>query len=189
MIYSISYDIEYIITSAFSLGTEITLMPQETRMENITMQSVHQEETLIKIAENALDKCPVDHKIYSGQKAHRDVELGGLPIERGADGTWYIRGFEEARAVLRNGNTKQAGFKAEVLAQMRQIMNSPVLYMDGKPHQQQRKQIARFFAPKTVSASYRQMMETLTDQLIDELKRKKRLDLSQMSLKLAVRVA
>ena len=61
--------------------------------------------------------------------------------------------------------------------------------MEGKAHQQQRKQTARFFTPKTVSSNYRQFMETLSDQLVNELKRKKRVDLSQLSLTLAVQVA
>ena len=98
-------------------------------------------------------------------------------------------GFEEARAILRSSATKQAGFSSEQVRKLPGITNEPVLFMEGKAHQQQRKLTARFFTPKTVSSNYRQFMETLADQLVNDFKRKKRGDLSQLSLILAVQVA
>ncbi len=133
--------------------------------------------------------CPVDHTAWSQQKTARVVEPPGPPIERDAAGVWHVRGFEEARAILRSADTRQAGFKAELLDQIPHAMNQPILYQEGKPHQQQRKQTARFFTPKTVSTTYRQFMERLADQLIAHFRREGRADLSQLSLKLAVRVA
>jgi cytochrome P450 len=65
----------------------------------------------------------------------------------------------------------------------------PILFLEGKPHQEQRKRAARFFTPKVVSTNYRQVMERLADTLTSEVRRAKRADVSYLSLTLAVRVA
>lgn len=136
--------------------------------------------------ESAQAGCPVDHTLWSQQKTSR-VSESGPRVERN-NGRWYIRGFEEARALLRSDSTRQAGFGAGFLERMHNS-NAPILYQEGKVHQQQRKQTARFFTPKAVSSNYRQLMEQLVDQLIATLQRDKRADLSQMTLTLAVQVA
>ncbi|GER91031.1 hypothetical protein KDW_51930 [Dictyobacter vulcani] len=133
--------------------------------------------------------CPIDHQALSRQKTGRTVEPVDLPLECDASGVWHVRGFEEARTVLRSGDTKQAGFNAEMIADVKSLENKPILYQEGKVHQQQRKQTARFFTPKTVSTQYRQFMETLSDQLAEKVKREKQVDLGQLSLSLAVQVA
>ena len=137
-------------------------------------------------------QCPVDHSAWAWQKTAQTVKMGTsapAPIERDAEGMWHVRSFDAARTVLRSADTKQAGFNAELIARVPGEMNLPILYLEGKQHQQQRKLSARFFTPKTVNDSYRSMMEKLSDQLIQKLKRKKQLDLSQLSMVLAVRVA
>lgn len=192
--------------------------------------------------------CPVDHGAWARRKTGRPAARSALdrgteghdlaPIARDADGVWHVRGFEEARAILRGSDTKQAGFKAELIERMsapaspptdaleaskptnatdvtnatdatgisgapdvagaskpRRVRltprgrNTPILYQEGKPHQQQRKQTARFFAPVTVSTRYRVLMERLADQLVLTLQRRKRADLSRLTMTLAVRVA
>lgn len=134
-------------------------------------------------------QCPIEHTALSYQKTSRSTEMNRAPLERDAQGIWQVHGFEEARAILRSRATQQAGFNAEMVAKIPGVMNRPILYIEGKAHQQQRKQTARFFTPKAVSSDYRQFMETLADQLVNELKHKKRVDLSQLSLRLAVQVA
>ncbi len=135
-------------------------------------------------------RCPIDHAAWPQQKTARVAESSKTPIERDADGVWQVRGFEAARAILRRVDTKQTGFRAELLEQLPTgIKNSPILYQEGKAHQQQRKQTARFFTPKAVSSSYRQLMERLSDQLLDKLRRARRANLSQLSMTLSVRVA
>jgi cytochrome P450 len=135
------------------------------------------------------NRCPVDHSSWSQQKTARIVEPITTPIEQDAKGVWHVHSFEAARTILRGGSTKQAGFGAEMMGSMEYKMKPPILYMEGKDHQQQRKQTARFFTPKTVSSSYQQMMEKQVDQLIARIKREKQVDLSELSLTLAVRVA
>ena len=135
-------------------------------------------------------RCPVDHTAYySHQKTARDVEQPGPAVERDAAGVWHVRGFEEARQVLRGSDTRQAGFKAELMEKMPGNQNRPVLYQEGKAHLQQRKQTARFFTPTATSANYRALMEALTDELITDFTAKGRADLSQVSMRMAVRVA
>ena len=134
-------------------------------------------------------QCPIDHMSLSWQKTVPTTPSTGPAIERDEEGLWHIRSFEAARTVLRSADTKQAGFNAELIEKIPGSTNQPILYQDGKVHQLQRKQTARFFTPKTVSDNYRQVMEQLSDQLIKKLLRKKQVDLSQLSITLAVRVA
>ncbi|HEU5439989.1 MAG TPA: cytochrome P450 [Ktedonobacterales bacterium] len=132
----------------------------------------------------------MDHSAFFQKKTATAAEPADLPdVEQDADGTWHIRAFQEARAILRGGDTKQAGFRAELVERLSGEGNIPILYQEGKTHQQQRKQTARFFTPKAVSSDYRQLMESVADELIAELRRDKRADLSALSLALAVRVA
>src|SRR5579872_221947 len=132
--------------------------------------------------------CPADHTEWSRQKTAREVEPTGIPIECDEAGIWHVRGFEEARAILRGSDTKQAGFRAELIGSVPRMRNQPILYQEGKVHHTQRKQTARFFTPKTVSANYRGMMEQLVDRLIAEVQRKKRVDLSRVTMALSARV-
>ncbi len=137
--------------------------------------------------QEAAASCPVDHSAWSWQKTPPPEVIEGAPIERDADGTWHVRGFEAARAILRSPHTKQAGFNAEMVSRI--PMKPPILYQEGKEHNVQRKQTARFFTPKAVNDNYRQMMDALADKLILRLKRRKQLDLTQLSLVMAIRVA
>ncbi len=135
-------------------------------------------------------KCPIDHATLFQKKTAKAAEPAEAPaIERAADGRWHVRGFQEARAILRSPTTRQAGFRADVINRVAGAGNVPILYQEGKVHQQQRKQTARFFTPKAVSRDYRRLMETLADGLIAELKQSRRADLSALSLTLAVQVA
>lgn len=134
-------------------------------------------------------QCPIDHRSLPYQKTSRGTETSARPLERDAQGVWQVHGFEEARIILRSSATRQAGFNADQMAKVPGVTNRPILYLEGKAHQQQRQKTARFFTPKTVSTNYRQFMEALADQLINELKSKRRADLSQLSLALAVQVA
>jgi cytochrome P450 len=134
-------------------------------------------------------ECPVDHTVFSRQKTATKVEPVGKRVERDAAGIWHVYGFDEARAVLRSGETKQAGFGAPLFEKFVTSDNQGILYMEGPPHHEQRRKTARFFTPKAVSANYRPLMERLCDQLVANLRRSKRADLSQMSFVLAMQVA
>ncbi|HKV59373.1 MAG TPA: cytochrome P450 [Ktedonobacteraceae bacterium] len=151
--------------------------------------SISEKAQSAQMPEGALARCPIDHNSLPSQKTSRNAEVGSTPLEQDAQGVWQVYGFEEARTILRSNATRQAGFNAEQMAKIPGVTNRPILYMEGKAHHQQRKQTARFFTPKTVSSDYRQFMETLADALVNELQSKRRVDLSQLSLTLAVQVA
>lgn len=135
-------------------------------------------------------RCPVDRAAFSQQKTTRTVEPGdSRTVERGTDGVWHVRSHAQARAVLRSPDTKQAGFNAELLEKMPGGMRSPILYQEGKEHNEQRKQTARFFSPRAVGENYRDLMEEFAGELIEDLRRKRRVELDELSFKLAVKVA
>jgi cytochrome P450 len=132
-------------------------------------------------------RCPVDHSARSYKKSIRPVPDGTAPLEQDAAGVWHVRGFAEARAVLRSAATRQAGFNAELVVSG-SLTRHPILYQEGKVHQDQRAKTARFFTPKTVSTQYRAMMEALADELIAGLRRTRRAVLYQLSLALSMQV-
>ncbi len=135
-------------------------------------------------------RCPVDHSAFSQQKTARVVEPAApKAAERDSKGVWHVRAHAQARAVLRSADTKQAGFNAELLERMPQKMRSPILYQEGKEHNEQRKQTARFFSPRAVSENYRELMGEFVEELIEELRRKHRVELDVLSFRLAVKVA
>lgn len=136
-----------------------------------------------------LTECPIDHSAWSHQKTATRAEPVGKRIERDEEGVWQVYGFEEARAVLRSSDTRQAGFGARMLEKFSGTKHRSILYLEGPAHNEQRRKTARFFTPKAVSTNYRPLMERLCDRLVADLKRKKRVDLSQMTFALAVQVA
>ncbi len=154
------------------------------------MQQRDETLTTAQPAEASPSRCPVDHSAWSWQKTAQVSEPPDAPaIEQDSDGTWHVHSFEAIRSILRSPHTRQAGFNAEMVQRAPGDMRPPILYQDGKGHNEQRKQTARFFTPKAVSDNYRQLMERLAERLVKRLKRKKQVDLTQLSLELAVRVA
>ncbi len=134
-------------------------------------------------------RCPVDHTALSHKKSVRPRSEGKAPVEQDSRGIWHVRGFEEARVVLRSSATQQAGFKAELVTAGSALTNRPILYQEGKVHQEQRTKTARFFTPKTVSAQYRQLMERVANRLVAYARRQPQVDLTKLSLTMAVQVA
>jgi cytochrome P450 len=106
-----------------------------------------------------------------------------------ANGGVTIESFTLARKILRSGGTKQAGFMAELVDRATSKGAQPVLFQEGEVHQKQRTATARFFAPRVVTTRYRDVMNELADRLIAKLHKKGRMDLSDLSLDMAVAVA
>lgn len=162
-----------------------------TTVEAVISEPIDQPKDKPTSPAQAVTGCPVDHsQFYGYQKTTRVVEPPDRPIERDAHGVWHVRDFELARAVLRSTDTKQAGFKAEIIEEVPGMMtNPPILYMEGKDHLEQRKQTARYFTPATTSKQYRQFMTDLAGTLIEELRQQRHADLSKVTMTLAVAVA
>jgi cytochrome P450 len=113
----------------------------------------------------------------------------GPDLERVQDeaGTrWVVRSFGVARQILRTPDgTQQAGFSAHGLRQSK--MRPPILYQEGSQHRAQRKASARFFAPAVIE-DYQPMIARLSDALVGELRTDRAVDLSRLSMRLAVQV-
>jgi cytochrome P450 len=133
--------------------------------------------------------CPVDHSQFSQQRTAPEKEPTDRPIEQDAHGVWHVRGYEEAQAVLRSEAVRQAGFQAELLDKLPSYMNPPILFLEGKPHHEQRRQTAKFFTPRTTDSQYRQLMRDFADEVIADFVKQGRADLSELSMRMAVQVA
>jgi cytochrome P450 len=100
-----------------------------------------------------------------------------------------IENFDAARDVLRSGDVRQAGFRAELIERFAGGAHAPVLFQEGEAHQRQRSATARFFAPRVVTTRYRDLMERTSDELIERFRSAGRTRLDDLSLELAVAVA
>lgn len=102
-------------------------------------------------------------------------------VERDANGLWHVRGYEEARDLLKE-DLIQDGFNAE---ELRKVKFEGVLYTRGEPHRQMRAGIAKFFSPTTVQQTHMQIIEKTADELIAELVREKQVNLKKLSRQMA----
>jgi cytochrome P450 len=135
-------------------------------------------------ADGAGPRCPV-------RKLTPPDEPTGPALEhrRTAAGShWVVRNFFVARQVLRDADALvQAGFGADRVASAAK-MRPPILYLEGASHRAQRKAAARLFAP-AVTEGYRDMMQSLSDRLVGRIRPDRSVDLSVLSLEMAVEVA
>jgi cytochrome P450 len=106
-------------------------------------------------------------------------------IEKDAQGTWHVRGYAEARDLLKE-DMIQDGFNAEDL---RKAGFDGVLYMSGEPHRQMRAAIAKYFSPTTVQNTHMAVIEKTADELIGRLKTQKRINLKTLSRDMATVIA
>lgn len=136
--------------------------------------------------------CP-----YHGASAARRSQPPGSPAISGhpavllqAEGRATVNSAAGVKAVLRAGDAAlQDGFGVSDIARSPVELKPPVLFQDGEEHRSQRTAIAHFFTPKAAKERYRPVMERLTQELIGELERDGRADLSTMAMRLAVSVA
>ncbi|MFC4427889.1 cytochrome P450 [Deinococcus navajonensis] len=139
-------------------------------------------------------RCP-----FTGQSAaagasltRRDVPAPQRAVELDARGVYRIHSFQAAREVLRSEAVRQAGFMAEVAADLDGgsglLTRQPVLFAEGEAHHEMRRATARYFTPAAV-AGYQPMIAALADRLVGELARKGEANLDDLSLRLGVNVA
>ncbi|MEU9917317.1 cytochrome P450 [Streptomyces sp. NPDC051001] len=103
------------------------------------------------------------------RKIRRDRTEPVCPIDRGDDGTWRVRGYHVARAVLRSTDTVQAGLGIETVEKLPARIRRPVLYRDGPEHREHRRQTARYFTPRRVDEHYRELTERIARRHLDTL--------------------
>jgi len=106
-------------------------------------------------------------------------------IEKDAQGVWHVRGYTEARDLLKE-DLIQDGFNAE---ELRKAGFDGVLYMKGEPHRQMRAAIAKYFSPTTVQNTHMAIIEKTADELLGRLKAQKRINLKELSRDMATIIA
>lgn len=102
-------------------------------------------------------------------------------VEKDAEGVWHIRGYVEAKELLKE-DLLQDGFNAEGVFKSGM---DPVLYQYGDVHRKQRAAIAKYFSPTTVSQKHVPMMERAADEVLAEFVKAKRMDLKTLSRNMA----
>ena len=103
----------------------------------------------------------------ASRKVERPGEPEGPRVER-TERVWRIRSLAAAQQVLRARHaTTQAGFTAEAIPKG-YLKHHPILMSDGPLHDEQRKKVARFFAPAVVAKRYETQMEEVAERLLDE---------------------
>jgi hypothetical protein len=137
--------------------------------------------------------CPYHARIAGAQIDERKsaaMAAGSeARVRKLANGGIKVESFALTRKILRSGGTRQAGFMAELVTRATAKGSTPVLFQEGEVHQKQRTATARFFAPRIVTTRYRDLMDRLSEGLMERLRRDGKADLSRMSLEMAVAVA
>ena len=106
-------------------------------------------------------------------------------IEQDPAGTWHVRGYAEAKELLKQ-DLLQDGFGAESV--MKTGLD-PVLYQYGEAHRKQRAAIAKYFSPTTVAGKHAPVMEQAADEIIMDLVKSGRADLRTFTTRMATVVA
>lgn len=132
-----------------------------------------------------LSACPHADARKTGREGDRSTPAVEFDGNR-----WHIRSYDAVRQVLRATTaTTQAGFNAEMITRADPSRERPVIFQDGEAHRRQRKAIARFFAPATVTKNYREVMATRADALVAEIADSGRADLAHLTMRYSVAVA
>lgn len=127
---------------------------------------------------------------HSGtRKIERPSTQDTCPVTRAADGTWQVRGYAQARAVLRSDVTVQAGLGIETVEKLPARIRRPVLYRDGPEHREHRRQTAKYFTPRRVDESYRDLMAEAARRQLARLRATGEAQLSELSFGMAIEVA
>ncbi len=128
-------------------------------------------------------RCPFSPDQRDSKSA--DVVARRLTFMEGAE---RVRSYSEARRVLLSKELLQGGGHAESL-DASDPDKTPVFYLDGAPHREKRKAIARYFTTKAINERYHEIIERETARLLAQLKRDGRARLDVISFELTVAVA
>ncbi len=122
------------------------------------------------------------------RKADRGRSPAACPVGRADDGTWPVREYAAARALLRGPGTVQAGLGVETVEKLPRRVRRPVLYRDGPEHREHRRQNARYFTPRRVDTHYRPVMERLAEEQLAVLRTAGEAALPELAFELAIGV-
>ncbi|MEV4110685.1 cytochrome P450 [Nonomuraea sp. NPDC049695] len=123
------------------------------------------------------------------RKVRRPAAHETCPVRHADDGTWEVRGYAQARAVLRGDGTLQAGLGVETVEKLPARIRRPVLYRDGPEHREHRRQTAKYFTPRRVDEAYRPLMAETAERQLARLREAGEAQLSELSFGMAIEVA
>jgi cytochrome P450 len=69
------------------------------------------------------------------------------------------------------------------------LQNPPILFLDGEPHHRMRRETNKFFTPAVTDKQYREFMHAFADDLIARIKKQKRVNLNDITMEMAMKVA
>jgi cytochrome P450 len=104
------------------------------------------------------------------------------------DGSRLVNDFALARDILRSTDTCQAAVGAEMM-DLTDPRFAPVFFLDGEEHKKRRQTIARFFTPKAINTTYREVMEQSSEALVARLRTEGSANLDEIAFELTVGVA
>lgn len=129
-----------------------------------------------------------ENTVTSDSRTFNGFQTNAPVVNRDDQGVWHVRGYAEAKTILL-GETRQAGFAAELVKQLPVKIKDPVIYQDGAEHREQRAQIAKFFTPTITQTRHLALMEKYADELLDEFTRARGGDLNKLTARMAMAVA
>jgi cytochrome P450 len=144
-------------------------------------------DTLLSQTTTSQAECPVQND----RRVSAPEQPATSRVEIDAQGVWHISGYDEARQILRHEFTRQAGFRADEIAKRTAVVmkKRPILYLEGEEHHRMRRETNKFFTPAITDKQYQGFMEQFADELIQRLKTQRRMNLRQLTMEMAMRVA
>ena len=128
---------------------------------------------------NMATGCPA-HELRTDSKTAR---LAANYV-RPQPGSLWIRGFNQARKLLRSGSLRQAGVEVAPV-EKEDPTRASIFFLDGEAHQKRRAAILPFFSPTAIATRHLRVMQENTDKLLAEFRQNGRAQLDDLSLRLA----
>lgn len=130
--------------------------------------------------------CPFQSGAHSGRDDRKSAALADAEAKPD-EGFAPVVSYAFARDIMRSPAVRQ-GMEADYFKD-KEPSRIPVIFLDGELHKKRRAQLARYFTPKAIKDRHRQVMDSTTAEVMDQLRRTGRGQLDVMSLRLACDVA
>ena len=143
------------------------------------------------MTDSLITPSQLDCLAHNERKVSVNEQEVSPPIEIDEKGVWLIHGYDEARQILRSEFTTQAGFRAEEIKQRMHLVTKkrPILFLEGEEHHRMRRETNKFFTPAATDKNYQGFMEQFAEELIQRLMTQRRMDLRDLTMEMAMRVA
>ena len=133
-------------------------------------------------AEKPKSYCPATDNIDRRKSAA--IAIANTQPDEGA---YWVKTANLARKVLRSKKAFQAGAGAEFV-KFENPQHAPVFFLDGDEHAAKRAKTQRFLSPQAISSRHETVMRSVTDELINDFRKKGSAKIEDLSYHLAVDV-